>query len=249
MSEGRLDRQDGHFLAWKRTTGRGPSLVWLGGLHSDMEGTKALALAEWAEGQGRDFLRFDYFGHGASSGAFVDGTIGRWHADTLAVLDELTSGPLILIGSSMGGWQALLAARARPERVKAMILIAPAPDFTERLMKPGIPPEGLAELEANGVWTRPSAYDDGGYQIARALIEDGARWSVLDAPIPFEGPVRILQGGADDDVPASHAALLIERLTTPDLVFTLIKDGDHRLSRPADLARLIAAVEEVGADR
>ena len=246
MTEGRLSRADGHTLAWKRTPGEGPTIVWLGGLHSDMEGTKALELDAWAARAGRDFLRFDYFGHGTSSGDFKDGTIGRWREDVLAVLDHLTTGAVVLVGSSMGGWMALLALKARPERVKSLVLIAPAPDFTEKLMKPGIPPEGLADLASKGVWVRPSDYDDGGYPITRALIEDGERWSVLDQPIDFAGPVRILQGGADVDVPAHHAQLLVTAITSPDLVFTLIKDGDHRLSRPQDLTRLIAAVEEVG---
>jgi hypothetical protein len=244
--KGNLVREDGEKLAWARVTGKGPTIVWLGGFKSDMTGTKAQALADWAAATGRAFLRFDYFGHGVSGGDFQDGTITRWRADCLAVLDELIEGPVVLIGSSMGGWLACLTAMVRPERVKTMLLIAPAADFTEKLMKPGLPAEALSSLEETGVWMRPSLYDDGGYPITRALLEDGARWSILDGPVPIEVPVRVLQGGADPDVPWTHALELANSLKSEDVVFTLIKDGDHRLSRPQDLERLIAAVEEVG---
>lgn len=247
MSEtsGFLDRPDGERLAWRRVEGAAPTVVWLGGFNSDMAGTKAQALADWALACGRAYVRFDYFGHGESSGEFAEGTITRWREDALAVLDELALGEVVLVGSSMGGWIACLAAMARPERVKAMVLIAPAPDFTEKLMAPEIPPEGRAALAADGVWLRPSAYGDP-YPIARALLEDGARWSILGAePVPIEAPVRILQGGADPDVPWRHALELANAIRGEDVVFTLVKDGDHRLSRPQDIARLIAAVEEV----
>jgi pimeloyl-ACP methyl ester carboxylesterase len=247
MSEtsGFLDRPDGERLAWRRVEGAAPTVVWLGGFNSDMAGTKAQALADWAVACGRAYVRFDYFGHGESSGEFAEGTITRWREDALAVLDELALGEVVLVGSSMGGWIACLAAMARPERVKAMLLIAPAPDITEKLMAPEIPPEGRAALAADGVWLRPSAYGDP-YPIARALLEDGARWSILGAePVPIEAPVRILQGGADPDVPWRHALELANAIRGEDVVFTLVKDGDHRLSRPQDIARLIAAVEEV----
>lgn len=243
---GELDRGDGERLAWRRVAGAGPTLVWLGGFASDMTGTKAEALSAWAAERGRGFLRFDYFGHGASSGAFEQGTITRWRADVLAVLDELVEAPAVLVGSSMGGWLACLAALARPERVRALVLIAPAADFTERLMTPSLPPEAHTALAEHGVWTRPSPYADGGYRIGRQLLEDGARWSILPGPVGIGCPVRILQGGADEDVPWRHALLLADALESPDLVFTLIRDGDHRLSRPQDIARLIAAAEEVG---
>jgi hypothetical protein len=211
-----------------------------------MTGTKAQALADWAQARGRAYLRFDYLGHGRSSGDFqAKGTITRWREDALAVLDELVDGPAILVGSSMGGWIACLAAMARPRRVAALVLIAPAPDFTEKLMAPEIPPEGHAALAADGVWLRPSEYGDP-YPITRALLEDGARWSILGSePVPIEAPVRILQGGADPDVPWPHALELANALGGEDVTFTLIKDGDHRLSRPKDIARLIAAVEEL----
>ncbi|WP_068875267.1 MULTISPECIES: alpha/beta fold hydrolase [unclassified Phenylobacterium] len=244
--EGFLDRPDGARLAWRLVEGAGPTVVWLGGFKSDMTGTKAQALADWALAQGRAYVRFDYFGHGASSGDFADGTITRWREDAIAVLNELTAGPLVLVGSSMGGWIACLAAMALPRRVAAMVLIAPAPDFTEKLMAPEIPPEGHAALAADGVWLRPSEYGDP-YPISRNLLEDGARWSILGGePIPIQVPVRILQGGEDPDVPWRHALELAQGLKSDDVVFTLIKDGDHRLSRPQDIARLLAAVEEVG---
>ena len=248
MSEraGKLDRPDGEQIAWRRVDGAGPAVVWLGGFRSDMTGTKAQALADWATATGRAYLRFDYLGHGESSGDFrAKGTITRWREDTLAVLDELIEGPAILVGSSMGGWLACLAAMARRERIAAMALIAPAPDFTEKLMAPEISQEGRAALAADGVWLRPSEYGDP-YPITRALLEDGARWSILGAePVPIDVPVRILQGGADPDVPWRHALELAQALSGEDVVFSLIKDGDHRLSRPQDIARLIAAVEEL----
>jgi pimeloyl-ACP methyl ester carboxylesterase len=243
---GFLDRPDGARLAWRMVEGAGPTVVWLGGFKSDMSGTKAQALADWAEAAGRAYVRFDYFGHGESSGDFAEGTISRWRDDALAVLNELTAGDVLLVGSSMGGWIACLAATAARKRVKAMVLIAPAPDFTEKLMAPEIPPRGRAALAADGVWLRPSEYGDP-YPITRELLEDGARWSILGGePIPVEVPVRILQGGEDPDVPWRHALELAQSLKGADVVFTLIKDGDHRLSRPQDIARIIAAVEEVG---
>ena len=243
---GRLSRPDGEEIAWRRIDGRGPTVVWLGGFRSDMAGTKAQALAEWADAHNRSFLRFDYLGHGESSGDFVKrGCITRWREDALAVIDQLTEGPVVLVGSSMGGWLSLLVAAARPERVKAMVLVAPAADFTEALMKPRFTPEIVRALAENGVWIERSEYDPAGYPITRLLIEDGARWSVLPGPLGFAGPVRILQGARDDSVPWTHAHELVGALAGDDVVFTLIKDGDHRLSRPHDLARLIAAVEEV----
>jgi pimeloyl-ACP methyl ester carboxylesterase len=247
MSEiaGELTRPDGERLAWRMVEGGGPTVVWLGGFKSDMAGTKAQALADWALRQGRSYVRFDYFGHGESSGDFVQGTITRWREDALAVLDELTAQELVLVGSSMGGWIACLAAVARRRRIKAMVLVAPAADFTEKLMAPGIPPEGRAALAADGVWLRPSEYGDP-YPISRELLADGARWSILgEAAVPIEVPVRVLQGEADPDVPWRHALELAQSLKSQDVVFSLIKDGDHRLSRPEDIARLIAAVEEV----
>ncbi|WP_332367272.1 alpha/beta fold hydrolase [Caulobacter sp. NIBR2454] len=243
-SSGRLEPVDGAPLAWRRVSGAGPTVVWLGGFMSDMSGTKAQALADWATAKGRSFVRFDYFGHGESEGAFRDGTITRWREDALAVIDQLTTGPVVLVGSSMGGWISCLAAAARPERVKAMVLIAPAPDFTEKLMIPEFPPEAHEALARDGVWMRPSEYGDP-YPITRQLLEDGARWSILPGPVNVAVPVRILQGGQDPDVPWMHALTLAHAIRSDDVVFSLIKDGDHRLSRDQDIARLIAAVEEL----
>lgn len=242
---GRLARADGASLAWRRIEGRGPTVVWLGGFRSDMNGTKAQALADWAQARGRAFLRFDYFAHGESSGDFAEATIGLWREDALAVLDQLTEGPLVLVGSSMGGWIACLAAIARPTRIAGLVLVAPALDFTSKLMEPALPGEARAALARDGVWMRPSDYDPAGYPITARLLEEGRAWSLLPGPIPIAAPVRILQGGADPDVPWRHALAAHESLTGEDAVFTLIRDGDHRLSRPSDLARLIAAVEEL----
>jgi len=242
---GYLTRDDGARLAWKRVEGRGPTVVWLGGFKSDMAGTKAQALADWARASGRAYLRFDYFGHGISDGEFREGTISRWRADALAVLDHLVEGRAVLVGSSMGGWLACLVAMAAPARIAALVLVAPAADFTEKLMRPGLPPDGRAALARDGVWLRPSPYGAEPYPITRTLLEDGARWSILDSEIPIDVPVRVLQGGEDPDVPWRHALELAQAIKGQDVVFTLIKDGDHRLSRPQDIARLIAAVDEL----
>jgi alpha-beta hydrolase superfamily lysophospholipase len=238
----------GAALAWRRVEGPGPAVVWLGGFRSEMTGTKAEALTDWARASGRAFLRFDYFAHGQSEGRFEDGTITRWRGDALAIIDTLTEGPLVLVGSSMGGWLACLAAMARPARVKALVLIAPAADFTDKLLEPSLPEQARAALGRDGVWTRPSLYDDDGYPVTRALLEDGARWSILPGPVAVTAPVRILQGGADPDVPWTHALELARAFKTEDVVFSLIRDGDHRLSRPQDLRRLIATLEEVLGD-
>ncbi|MEQ9504960.1 MAG: alpha/beta hydrolase [Hyphomonas sp.] len=222
----------------------GVTFVWLSGFKSDMSGGKAVALEAWAKAAGHGAMLFDYSGHGQSGGAFEDGTISAWRADALAAIDAQTDGPLVLVGSSMGGWMALLAALARPERVQGLVLIAPAPDFTEKLMWPEFTPEQQAEILDEGFTLRPSDYGEP-YQITRALIEDGKAWSILDDDIAFTGPVRILQGMQDPDVPWGHALALASALTAADLVLTLVKDGDHRLSRDEDIARLIAACAEV----
>ena len=246
MSEtnGRLTHEGGE-IAWRRVAGAGPTVVWLGGFRSDMAGTKAQVLADRAAREGRSFIRFDYFGHGESSGAFEAGTITRWRGDALAVIDQLTQGPLILVGSSMGGWLACLAGLARPERLGGLVLLAPAADFTERLLRPEMDDHDRRALARDGVWMRPSDYGEP-YPITRALLEDGARWSILPGPIRLGAPVRILQGEADDAVPWRHALTLASAIEDDDLVFTLIRDGDHRLSREADLARLVGAVAELG---
>lgn len=241
---GFLERPDGARIAWRRVAGTGPAVVWLGGFRSDMAGTKAEALADWALATGRAYVRFDYFGHGESTGDFARGTITRWREDALAVLDELVEGQAVLVGSSMGGWISCLVAPAMAERIKALVLIAPAPDFTEKLMAPEMAEADRAEMAQTGVWLRPSDYGEP-YPITRELLEDGARWSILPEPVNVQAPVRILQGGADPDVPWRHALELAQALRSQDVIFTLIKDGDHRLSRPQDIARLIQALEEV----
>jgi pimeloyl-ACP methyl ester carboxylesterase len=239
-------------IAVRERSGAGPGLFWLSGYKSDMTGTKAEALARWAAEVGRACVRFDYSGHGESGGAFTDGTIGRWLADALAVFDACCRGPQILIGSSMGGWLALLvvgALRRRsqptpPASVTGLVLIAPAVDFTEELMWKRFTPAIKQELEQNGVWRRPSEYSPEPYLVTRQLIEEGRSHLLLGGMIETGCPVRILQGVEDPDVPWQHAVALVSRLASDDVVLTLVKDGDHRLSRPEDLERLIRAVAE-----
>jgi hypothetical protein len=237
---------DGRRLAYRASapTGSPLTFVWLSGFKSDMSGTKVTELEAWARTAGHGFLAFDYSGHGESDGAFEDGTISAWRADALAAIDAHTSGPVILVGSSMGGWMALLTALARPARIAGLVLIAPAPDFTEKLMWPEFPPEAQAEIMEKGFTLRPSDYDEP-YTITRALIEDGRAWQILDAPILIDVPVRILQGKEDADVPWRHAERLVDTITSSDLIFTLIKDGDHRLSRDQDIARLKATCADI----
>ena len=228
---------------------KSPGLFWLGGFKSDMKGTKAVALDDWAKAQGRACLRFDYSGHGESGGAFTDGTIGRWLAETVAVYRQFAEGPQVVIGSSMGGWLALLlAARLRELKGSAplagMVLIAPAVDFTEELMWKQFPDAIKREIEEKGAWMRPSAYSEEPYPITRGLIEEGRKHLLLGGLIETGCPVHILQGVQDPDVPWRHVQELMARFARDDVVLTLIKDGDHRLSRPEDIERLIAAVRE-----
>jgi pimeloyl-ACP methyl ester carboxylesterase len=240
-SSGRLDRGDGVALAWVRTEGRGPTVVFLPGFNSDMGGTKATEFAAFCAETGQAMLRFDYSGHGASDGRFVDGTIGRWRDDALAVIDSVTEGALLLVGSSMGGWIALLVALARPGRVAGLIGIAAAPDFTENLMWEAMTFEERATVMDAGVIHVPSEYGEP-YPITRALIEDGRRHLLLGTPIPLACKVRLVHGMRDPDVPWETSLRLADRLEAEDVRITLIKDGDHRLSRPADLALLRATV-------
>ena len=229
--------------------GKGPPVVWLGGFRSDMRSTKAEALDAWAAEDGRAFVRFDYSGHGESGGDFRECTISRWLADALAVLDTFVTEPPILVGSSMGGWIALLATRAMLARNRApagLVLIAPAVDFTERLMWDQFPDDIRRAIETEGVFLRPSLYSDEPYPITRALIEDGRNHLMLGGkPLATGCPVHVLQGMQDPDVPWRHALELVEHLPGDSVSMTLVKDGDHRLSRPEDLERLIAAVEGV----
>ena len=233
----KLARADGETIAYLRRDGKTPGVIWCGGLKSDMSGTKANHLDAWAARTGHAYVRFDYLGHGASSGDFRRGTISRWRDDALAVIDSLTTGPQVLIGSSMGGWVALLAAQARPERIKGLLLIAPAPDFTETLIWTEMAPEIRRRVMEEGEWLRPSQYGEDPYPITRTLIEDGRRNLLLARAIPLAIPIRILQGMKDPDVPWRHTLSLVEQLEG-NPVLTLIKQGDHRLSTPADLTRI-----------
>ncbi|MCX8256184.1 Alpha/beta hydrolase family protein [Beijerinckiaceae bacterium RH AL1] len=232
-------------IAYRRRAGSGPGVVWLGGFRSDMLATKAEALDAWARDAGRAYLRFDYSGHGESGGRFEDGTISIWLEDALAAIGAASDGPQILVGSSMGGWLALLAARrfaAEGRPPAGLVLIAPATDFTQALMWPELGPEGQRAIETTGVYLRPSEYSPEPVPITRALIEDGRRHLLLGGAIRTHAPVHILQGMRDPDVPWRHAMVLTEHLAEDPVVVTLIKDGDHRLSRPQDLERLVAAV-------
>lgn len=237
-TSGRLARDGGHEIAWRRREGAGPTLVWFGGTRSDMHATKASALDAWAGEHGRALLRFDYFGHGASTGAFADGTIGRWRADGLAAVDALTEGPLELVGSSMGAWIASLAAAARPERTARLVLVAPAIDYTDKLVEAAMSDADRQALARDGAFSDAAE----GERYTAAFLEDGRRWSLLPGPAPIAAPVRILQGGADAVVPWRHALAFAESLPGPDVVFTLVRDGDHRLSRPREIARLLETV-------
>ncbi len=242
-----LPTEDGEQLACLHRRGRSPGVLFCGGFRSDMRGTKAAALDAHCRASGRAFTRFDYRGHGDSSGAFSDGTIGLWRDDALAVLDQCPAGPMILAGSSMGAWIALLAALARPGRVGGLVLVAPAVDFTETLIWDRLPADTRGLLETDGIWRRPSEYSDEPDEITMRLIEEGRDHLLLGGPIDFAGPVRILHGKADETVPWQHGVRLAEALGSGDVAIDLVKDGDHRLSGPRDLARLCAAIDEVAA--
>jgi pimeloyl-ACP methyl ester carboxylesterase len=242
---GMIDRGDGTRLAFRRTPGRGPGVVFLGGFNSDMTGSKAGFLAGWCEARGVPFLRFDYSGHGQSSGAFTEGCIGDWAADARAVLEGLTAGPQILVGSSMGGWIALLLARALPGRVAGLVTIAAAPDFTEDAMWQGFTPAQRAELIDAGQEALPSENSDGHYIITRRLIEEGRGHLVLRSPLHLPFPVRLLQGTADVDVPPATALRLLDHATGPDIRLTMVKGADHRFSTPDCLALIEATLADV----
>jgi pimeloyl-ACP methyl ester carboxylesterase len=241
QTTGRLDRGNGTELAWICVTGSSPTVVFLPGFRSDMTGDKATSLAAFCAGCGVGMLRFDYSGHGASSGAFTDGTIGAWAADTLAAIDTLTTGQLILVGSSMGGWIALQTALARPDRVAALVGVAAAPDFTQRLMWDSMTPSERSTLQRDGVLHVPSQYGEP-TPITLKLIQDGAHHLVLTGPLAIHCPVRLLHGQADPDVPWELALRIAERVESPDTRVILVKDGDHRLSRPQDLDLLCQTV-------
>jgi pimeloyl-ACP methyl ester carboxylesterase len=242
-----LDTPQGRRIAYHRTGGVGPMVVFLGGLRSDMEGTKALYLEAWALERGRAFLRFDYSGHGQSSGTFEEGTIGDWAEDAAAVLATLTSGPLVLVGSSMGGWQALLAARAQPERLAGLVTVAAAPDFTEDGMWSAFTEMQRREVMEAGRTELPSDYG-APMVVTRRLIEDGRRHLMLRTPLRLPMPVRMLQGTDDADVDMSVALRLLAHAEGPDIRLTLVKGADHRFSTPDCLAMIVAAVEEVSGE-
>lgn len=236
---------DGGRLAFRRTEGTPPEVVFLTGLRSDMTGAKALRLEEHCRKAGRAFTRFDYRGHGASAGRFEDGCVGDWLEDTLAVLDRVVAGcPCVLVGSSLGGWLAVLAALARPGQVRGLVGLAPAPDFTEDLIRPQLAPDQAAALARDGLFLAPSTYGDP-VPITRRLLEDGARHLLLRAPIPLRIPVHLLHGQEDPDVPWQTSLRLAARLESPAVTVELVKDGDHRLSREEDLRRMTAAVDRV----
>ncbi|MBC7479826.1 MAG: alpha/beta hydrolase [Pseudorhodobacter sp.] len=235
----------GRRIAYQQQPGVGPGVVFLGGFRSDMTGTKAAYLADWAQATGRAFLRLDYSGHGQSGGDFLDGSIGDWFEDAAAAIAALTQEPQVLVGSSMGGWISLLVARAMPDRVTGLVGVAAAPDFTEDLMWAGFSAADQAELMATGQLATPSEYSDEPYVITRRLIEEGRGRLVLRTPLGLPFPVRLLQGTADLDVPVSVALRLLDHATCPDMRLTLVKGADHRFSTPECLALMVQAVEQV----
>jgi pimeloyl-ACP methyl ester carboxylesterase len=232
-------------IAYRIQPGREPGVVWLGGFRSDMTGTKAEHLSRWATDRGRAYLRFDYSGHGASDGRFEDLVLSDWLGDALTVLDRLTAGPQILVGSSMGGWIAALLALRRPERVAGALFIAPAPDFTESLMWAQMTGPERDEILKQGRFVERSQYSPEPNIITRALIEDGRKHLILGGPIAIRCPVRIVQGMADPDVPWRHALVFADCLEADDVELTLIKAGDHRLSKPTELRRITDALESL----
>lgn len=239
-----LKTPQGRDIAYHQTKGTGPTILFCSGLKSDMEGTKAVHLEAWAKARGQAFVRFDYSGHGQSSGRFEEGAIGDWHEDTLALVDQIIEGPIVVVGSSMGGWQALLLAKARPDRVKGMVTIAAAPDFTEDGYWASFTDAQKAALESAGQVSLPSDYDDD-YIISKRLISEGRDRLVLRDPLPLLMPVRFLQGTADTAVPTATALRLLEHADGPDMRLNLVKDADHRFSTRDCLAIIEAAVGDV----
>lgn len=236
---------DGSSIAYRHTPGAAPGVLFCAGFNSNMQGIKALALEQWCRDRGRQFTRFDYSGHGESSGSVEEGCIGRWRDDTLAVLDRVTSGPQVIVGSSMGGWIMLLVALQRARRVKALLGLAAAPDFTERL-RARLTDAQRQQLDRSGYADLPNCYDDGEpYRIGALLLDEGEAHLLLDGEIPVDVPVRLIQGQRDDDVPWQLALRLAERIRGADVEIQLVKDGDHRLSQPSDLRRLELTLEQL----
>jgi len=239
-----LNRNDGSTIAYHRCSGKSPGVVFLTGFKSDMTGGKALALEEHCLQRGQAFLRFDYTGHGQSSGKFEEGCIGQWAEDAIYALDQLTEGPQILVGSSMGGWIMLLAALQRPQRIAGLIGIAAAPDFTEDLIWNAFTDAQKTEMTAQGYVDLPNCYEDQApYRISQKLVEDGRHQLLLGKEIALEMPIRLIQGIKDADVPWSTAARIMEKVTSTDVEVTYVKSGDHRLSEPRDLARLTQTLD------
>ena len=241
-----LETPQGRRLAYHKTEGTGPCVVFLGGLKSDMMGTKAVFLEDWAKREGRAFLRFDYSGHGESSGAFTEGCIGDWAEDTLAAVEALTEGPILPVGSSMGGWQSLLLVRALPARIAGLVTIAAAPDFTEDGYWASFTEAQKKTLAETGQVELPSDYMEP-YIITRRMIEDGRKQLVLRDPLHLPFPTRFLQGTADTAVSVATAVRLLEHAQGPYMQLQLVKDADHRFSDDRCLELLIQAVEEVSA--
>lgn len=239
-----LKTAQGRWLAYHKSEGAGPTIVFLGGLKSDMEGTKAVHLEAWAQARGQAFLRFDYSGHGESSETFTDGCIGDWHEDTVAAVTALTDGPLIVVGSSMGGWQALLLAKAMPDRIAGMVTIAAAPDFTEDGYWASFSDAQKAALDTVGHVELPSDYMEP-YIITKRMIEDGRQRLILRDPLDLPFPVRCLQGTADTAVSTETAVRLLEHATSPDMRLLLVKDADHRFSDGPCLGMIEDAVCDV----
>lgn len=242
-----LQRSPERRLAYHRVPGKVPGVLFCGGYTSDMTGTKARALEAFCRERGRAFVRFDYSGHGASSGDFADGTIGAWADDALAIADQVAPGPLLVVGSSMGGWIMLLVALARPERIAGLIGIAAAPDFTEDLLLARATAEQRRALVEQGYWMQPSAYGGPPYPVTRRFIEEAREHLMLRGPIPIRCPVHLLHGQRDPDVPWQTALRLAERLQAEDVTVELIKAGDHRLSTEGDLAQITAAIQRLAA--
>jgi pimeloyl-ACP methyl ester carboxylesterase len=239
-----LDTASGRRIAFHRTMGKEPGVVFLGGFMSDMDGSKATHLEAWAKAEGRAYVRFDYSGHGKSAGAFVDGCIGDWIADASEVIERLTLGPQVLVGSSMGGWIALLCAKALPERIAGLVTIAAAPDFTEDGFYADFSDEDKTRLEVEGVVQVPSDYGDP-YPITKRLIEDGRSHFVLRDPLRLGVPVRMVQGTEDTAVTRDTALRLLDHLEAEDVRLTFIKGGDHSLSTPDNLEMIVGAVDDV----
>ncbi|MEJ2122579.1 MAG: alpha/beta hydrolase [Alphaproteobacteria bacterium] len=237
-----FDRPDGARIAYHKTKGKGPCVVFLPGFRSDMKGDKALTLEAMCQARGHAFLRFDYTGHGESSGEFAEGTIGEWSRDAIAAIEALTEGPLLLVGSSMGGWIMLLAALEMRERIAGLVGIAAAPDFTEALMWANMSDEQRTEIIDNGVIYQPSDYDPEPTPITMRMIEDGRKHLLLEGPITLDCPVRLIHGQRDYDVPWEWSERIADAISSEDVEVTFVKAGDHRLSEPNDLRRLTRVV-------